>query len=139
MSHEFRPGEVISYPYLWAWQQQRGETEGRKQRPVCVVIAIRSASDGNTHLALLAITTQPPQTGRAALEVPEIERKRAGLSDLKQCWIMADEYNYDIVERSWYIEPGQDILGRFSKPFMVKIARLFAEARGRSGRVNRLD
>ncbi|MBY5412804.1 hypothetical protein HFO98_31140 [Rhizobium leguminosarum] len=33
MSHEFRPGEVISYPYLWAWQQQRGETEGRKQRP----------------------------------------------------------------------------------------------------------
>lgn len=29
MSHEFRPGEVITYPYLWAWQQQRGETEGR--------------------------------------------------------------------------------------------------------------
>lgn len=52
---------------------------------------------------------------------------------------MADEYNYDIVERSWYIEPDQDILGRFSKPFMVKIARLFAEARGRTGRVNRLD
>src|SRR3954466_5396947 len=84
MSHEFRPGEVISYPYLWAWQQQRGETEGRK-RPVCVVIAIRSATDGNTHLALLAITTQPPQAGRIALEIPEIERKRAGLSDLKQC------------------------------------------------------
>lgn len=37
---------------------------------------------------------------------------------------MADEYNYDIVERSWYIEPDQDILGRFSKSFMVKIARL---------------
>jgi hypothetical protein len=127
MSREFRPGEVISYPYLWAW------------RPVCVVIAIRSAADGNTHLALLAITTQPPQTGRSALEIPEIERKRARLSDLKQCWIMADEYNYDIVERSWYIEPGQDIIGRFSKPFMVKIARLFAETRGRTGRVNRLD
>jgi hypothetical protein len=139
MSREFRPGEVISYPYLWAWQQQRGETEGRKQRPVCVVIAIHSAKDGNTHLALLAITTQPPQTGRIALEIPDIERKRAGLGDLKQCWIMVDEYNYDIVERSWYIEPDQDILGRFSKSFMVKIARLFAEARGRTGRVNRLD
>src|SRR5689334_3180926 len=97
MSHEFRPGEVFSYPYLWAWQQQRGETEGRKPRPVCVVIAIRSASDGNSHLALLAITTQPPQTGRIALEIPDIERKRAGLSDLKQCWIMVDEYSYDIV------------------------------------------
>lgn len=139
MSREFRPGEVISYPYLWAWQQQRGETEGRKQRPVCVVIAIRGTSDGNTHLALLAITTQPPQAGRSALEIPDIERKRAGLGDLKQSWIMVDEYNYDIVERSWYIEPDQAILGRFSKSFMVKIAGMFAEERSRSGRVNRLD
>ncbi|MBB3747008.1 hypothetical protein FHX10_006561 [Rhizobium sp. BK591] len=139
MSREFRPGEVISYPYLWAWQQQRGETEGRKQRPVCVVIAIRGTSDGNTHLALLAITTQPPQAGRSALEIPDIERKRAGLGDLKQSWIMVDEYNYDIVERSWYIEPDQQILGRFSKSFMVKIAGMFADARSRSGRVNRLD
>jgi len=63
MSREFRPGEVISYPYLWAWKQQRGETEGRKQRPVCVVFAIRSAADGNTHLALLAITTPTAADG----------------------------------------------------------------------------
>ncbi|WP_105404754.1 hypothetical protein [Neorhizobium sp. T7_12] len=139
MSREFRPGEVISYPYLWAWQQQHGETEGGKQRAVCVVVAIRGASDGNTHLALLAITTQPPQAGRAALEIPHIERKRAGLGDLKQSWITVDEYNYDIVERSWYIEPNQDTLGRFSKSFMIKIAGLFAEARGRSSRVNRFD
>lgn len=139
MSREFRSGEVISYPYLWAWKQQRGETEGRKQRPVCVVIAIRGTSDGNTHLALLAITSQPPQAGRSALEIPDIERKRAGLGDLKQSWIMVDEYNYDVVERSWYIEPDQDILGRFSKSFMVKIAGMFAEARSRTARVNRLD
>lgn len=51
MSREFRLGEVISYPYLWAWQQQRGETEGRKRRPVCVVVAIRNAADGNTYLS----------------------------------------------------------------------------------------
>lgn len=138
MSREFRPGEVISYPYLWAWQQ-RGETEGRKQRPVCVVIEIRSAGDGNTHLALLAITSQPPQAGRIAPEIPDIERKRAGLGDLKQSWIMVDEYNYDIVERFWYIEPDQAILGRFSKSFMVKIAGLFAQARGGAERVNRFD
>jgi hypothetical protein len=112
---------------------------GRKQRPVCVVVAIRNAAGGNTHLALLVITTQPQQTRRIALEIPEIERKRAGLSDLKHCWIMVDEYNYDIVERSWYMSPIRTLLGRFSKPFMVKTARLFAEARGRTGRVNRLD
>lgn len=84
MGREFRPGEVISYPYLWAWQQERGETEGRKQRPVCVVIAIRNAADGNTHILLLAITTQPPQAGRIALEIPDIERRRAGLDDLSR-------------------------------------------------------
>ncbi|MDR9772107.1 hypothetical protein RJJ65_05435 [Rhizobium hidalgonense] len=139
MSHEFRPGEVISYPYLWAWQQQRGETEGRKPRPVCIVIAIRSARDGNTHLVLLAITTQPPQAGRIALEIPDIERRRAGLGDLKQSWIVVDEYNYDIVEHSWYIEPYQAVLGRFSKSFVMKIAALFAKVRSQSGQVKRFD
>lgn len=42
----------------------------------------------------------PPQAGRVAVEIPDIERKRAGLSDLKQSWIMVDGYNYDVVERS---------------------------------------
>ncbi|ACI57638.1 hypothetical protein GGI64_001495 [Rhizobium leguminosarum] len=139
MSREFRPGEVISYPYLWARQQQRGETEGRKQRPVCVVVALRNAGDGNTHLVLLAISTQPPQAGRVALEIPDIERRRAGLGDLKQSWIVIDEYNYDIVEQSWYIEPHQEALGRFSKSFVMKIAAMFAKARSQSGRVKRFD
>ncbi|AGS24188.1 hypothetical protein [Rhizobium etli] len=139
MSHEFRPGDVISYPYLWAWQQQRGETEGRKQRPVRVVVAIRSVADGNTHLVLLAITTQPPQAGRVALEIPDIERRRAGLGDLKQSWIIIDEYNYDVVEQSWYIEPYQKALGRFSKSFMMKIAAMFVKARSQLGRVKRFD
>lgn len=108
-------------------------------RPVCVVVAIRSAADGNTHLLLLAITTQPPNAGRIALEVPDIERRRAGLGDLKQSWIVVDEYNYDIVERSWYIEPHQDSLGRFSKSFVMRIAAVFAKARNASSRVSRLE
>ncbi|MBP0440439.1 hypothetical protein [Tianweitania sediminis] len=138
MSHEFLPGLVIAYPYLWAWQQERGETEGRKVRPTCVVIAMRS-DGGFTHLALLAITTQPPRPGRTALDIPEIERKRAGLGDLKQCWIVVDEYNYDVVERSWYIEPGSNTLGRFSKTFVARIASAFIEARQSGQRVSRLD
>jgi hypothetical protein len=52
---------------------------------------------------LLAITTQPPQAERIALEIPDIERRRAGIGDLKQSWIVVDEYNHDIVEHSWYI------------------------------------
>ncbi|MBB5577143.1 hypothetical protein [Rhizobium paranaense] len=124
MGVKFRPGEVITYPSLWAWQPQCGETEGRKPRPVCVIIAIGSSA-GDKHLALLAITTQPPQADR--------------IGDLKQSWIVIDEYNYDIVERSWYIGSDQDVLGRFSKSFLMKIAAAFAQARGPSGRVSRID
>ncbi|MET3858705.1 hypothetical protein ABIE40_005862 [Rhizobium sp. OAE497] len=87
---------------------------------------------------LFAITTQPPQTGRAALEIPEIERKRADLSDLKQCWIMADEYIYDIVKRSRYFEPGQDALGLPQIPH-GEDRKTVAGTRGRSGRVNSLN
>ena len=131
---------MISYSYLWAWQDERGETEGRKTRPICVVVAVRGANDGLTHLALLAITTQPPQTDRIALEVPDIECRRAGLSDLKRCRIVVDEYNYDVAERSWYIEPDGKALGRFSKAFMMTIATAFAEALRKSGhRVNRTE
>ncbi|TCN17236.1 hypothetical protein [Sinorhizobium americanum] len=140
MSREFLPGQVIIYPYLWAWQQQRGETEGRKGRPTCVVVAVRGTNDGLTHLALLAITTQPPQADRVTLEVSDIECRRAGLTDFKRCWIVVDEYNYDVAERSWYIEPETKTLGRFSKAFMMKIAAAFAEASRKSGRrVNRTE
>lgn len=86
------------------------------------------------------MTTQPPQTDRAALEIPDTEARRAGLSDLKRCWVMVDEYNYDVAEHSWYIEPDKKKLGRFSKAFMMKIAAAFGEASRHSGRrINRMD
>ena len=31
MSREYLPGQIIAYPYLWAWQQDRGETEGQEE------------------------------------------------------------------------------------------------------------
>lgn len=138
MSRELLPGQIIAYPYLWAWQQERGETEGRKTRPTCVVVAVRGTHDGLTHLALLAITTQPPHHGRVTLDIPDIERRRVGLGDLKRCWIVVDEYNYDVAERSWYIEPGSHVIGRFSKAFVMKIATAFAKAQS-GRRVDRLD
>lgn len=61
MSREFLAGLIIAYPYLWAWQNDRGETEGRKSSPTCVVIALRGAPDR----LLLAVTTHPPQSWMA--------------------------------------------------------------------------
>jgi hypothetical protein len=126
MSADLRSGAIIQYPYLWRWQRQRGETEGRKERPVCVVIAVRNPRDDLTHLALLAISSRPPGADQTALEVPEIECRRAGLSDLKRAWITVSEFNYDIAERSYYLDVNQPPLGRFSRPFMMRLAAAFA-------------
>lgn len=122
MSRKLRSGDIVRYPYLWKWQRDRGESEGRKDRPVCVVIAVHSSRDDATHLALLAISSRPPTADQVALEVPEIECRRGGLSEFKQAWISVSEYNYDIAERSYYLDPAQPAIGRFSKPFMMRLA-----------------
>ena len=120
MSREFRPSAIVLYPYLWKRQHTQGETEGRKDRPVCVVVAVRGQLDNLTSLALLAISSQPSAAQQAALEVPEIECRRAGLSQFKKAWVTISEYNYDVAERSFYLDPAQPVIGRFSKSFMMQ-------------------
>jgi hypothetical protein len=118
-------GDIIEdYPYLWLRQRDRGEIEGRKARPVCVALAI-SDSKGMTHLALLPISGQPPGVDQRALELPPIEVRRAGLSEWKRAWVYISEYNYDIAERSFYLEPGADARKKLSSRFMALILREF--------------
>lgn len=134
---DLRPGTVIAYPYLWRWQSDRGETAGRKDRPVCVVVAVHGR-DALTHLALLAISSRPPSSGQVAIEVPEIERKRAGLSDFHEAWVTIGEYNYDVAERSYFLEAGDPVLGRFGRAFVRKIAAATAASIGAGrGRIDR--
>lgn len=121
MLFDLKPGTVIRYPYLWRREAQRGETEGRKIRPVCLAIAM--PHKGKTYLFLLPISSQPPAGGQTALEVPELELRRIGLSEAKQAWITVSEFNRDIAEDSFYYEPGVKALGRFSNPFLLKILK----------------
>ena len=58
------PGLVIRYPYLWKREHDRGETEGRKDRPVCLAISL--AMKGDTYLYLLPISSQQPAAGQTA-------------------------------------------------------------------------
>ena len=113
-------GAVIHYPYLWRWQRDRGESEGRKERPVCLMLAIRQGEE--THLVLLAISGTLPASDQTTLVIPPLERRRAGLKEWKEAWITVSEYNYDIAERSFYYEPEPQVLGQFSKAFLGKIA-----------------
>ena len=118
-SSDIRQGLVLSYPYLWRWQAERGETAGRKDRPVCIALPLRKGR--LTHLFLLAITGTRPDKGRAALEIPEIEKRRAGLKEWKQGWVIVDECNYDIAERSFHLDLTSAPLGRFSEAFTDQI------------------
>ncbi|WP_306051551.1 hypothetical protein [Oceaniradius stylonematis] len=117
---------VIRYPYLWAREARRGETEGRKERPVAVGVRM-PRPDGDLVL-FFPITTQQPETSRFAVEIPAMEKRRAGLDTDLRLWIVFDEFNTDIIGRSFYLEPEPPI-GRFSKAFFLPLLREFVARR----------
>ena len=132
-------GEVFHYSYLWRREHVAGETEGRKKRPVCVAVTTKNA-DGETILFIVPITTQPPISGRQVLSVPILEAKRAGLDTAKPCWVMLDELNFDVFEKSYVFED-RTPLGAFGKSFTAQIQKtlLAAVRAGAAVSVNRLD
>ena len=119
---ELQTGVVISYPFLWLREAEKGETEGRKPRPTAV--ALRLIRPGGDAVVLLPITTQPPVGNRAAVEVPDTEKQRAGLEVGTRCWIVLDEFNTDIIGKSFYLEPERP-LGAFSRAFFQPVAKAF--------------
>jgi hypothetical protein len=132
---DIRTGAVIRYPYLWVREAARGETEGRKFRPCAV--GVRLARPGGVDLILLfPITTKSPERGSFAVEIPETEKRRAGLDRDIRLWIVLDEFNEDIVGGSFFLEP-QPPLGHFSKAFFLPVLREFIARRSRSRGVSR--
>ena len=66
-------GQVFDYHFLWKWQAERGETEGRKKRPSCVVVVV--TNQAGQHVMFIApITSKSPAPGRTALESPRLRR-----------------------------------------------------------------
>jgi len=126
-----RPGAVIDYPYLWALERDAGETEGRKARPTCVVVSLATAS-GEHLVALLAITSQTPRDADTAVEVPALELRRAGLAGHRRAWVITDEFNTDILERSWCYAPNAR-RGAFSPAFLAQILKAFRPTLARRG------
>lgn len=116
MTETYSTGDVFDFPYLWAWQDQRGETEGRKDRPCCLALVSRLPS-GKSRLFLIPITTVPPTADIASVLVPQIEAKRAGLDTHIKQWVILSEWNADVLEDSYYITH-EAPKGRFSKTFL---------------------
>lgn len=138
MANKPAPGEVFLYPFLWKREQISGETEGRKKRPVCIAVTV-ATQDGETLVFILPITTQPPLPNRHAIEVPQIESQRTGLEVHVRKWIMLDEINTDVPERS-YVWDDRKPLGAFSATFTAKVrSNLLALAKaGRAAVVDRM-
>jgi hypothetical protein len=126
---------VIRFPYLWVPEAERGETEGRKSRPVAVGVRI-TRPKGEDLLVLFPITSQPPAPERFSAEIPEMEKRRAGLDVTLRLWIILDEYNQDTIGQSFYLEP-QPPLGRFSKAFFLPLMTEFIARRTKARGVNR--
>jgi hypothetical protein len=112
-------GDIWEYPYLWAWQADHGETEGRKSRP-CALTLISRKQDKLTEVILVPITTKEPVAGSHFVEVPQIEKRRAGLDERLGLWVICDEFNSDMPEHSYYFEPGGRI-GAFSIKFTKQV------------------
>jgi hypothetical protein len=123
-------GSVIRFPYLWAREAAAGQSEGRKPRPVAVGVRI-SKPNGEDVLMLFAISTKEPGHDRFAAEIPDTEKRRAGLDGTIRLWIILDEYNQDVIDQSFYLEP-EPPLGRFSKVFFLPLLREFIARRAKS-------
>lgn len=94
-----------------------------------MLLPVQKTGSKETVLYLLAVSTVPPTDRDGAIEVPEIERRRAGLSEWKaRCWVYVNEYNRDVAERSFYLDPAVDPIGAFGASFVTKIAVAFKAA-----------
>jgi hypothetical protein len=116
-------GLVILYNYLWAREYDRQEESGRKARPACVQIIIARGTSG-TVVALFPITSQSPHANRTALEIPEMEARRIGLSI--PSWVIVDEWNLDDLAKSPHIADIRPI-GSLSPAFMNRVRRAAAD------------
>ncbi|MDD9718717.1 hypothetical protein PVW48_18295 [Dinoroseobacter sp. PD6] len=121
-------GQVFDYHYLWKWQADRGETEGRKKRPSCVVIVVTNAA-GQHVLFIAPITSKSPDKNRSALPIPETEARRAKLATDVRLWVILDELNADVLEQSYTFEersPRGALSPAFTDAILREVQRLRA-------------
>lgn len=95
-----KPANVLSYAYLWRHEAAEGQEEGRKNRPVVVVVARRSIGD-RTEVMVVPVTTQAPRDPKDGFEIPASVKRALGL-DAERCWVLVTELNH-------FIWPGPDV------------------------------
>ncbi len=95
------PGLVISYAYLWDYEAQGGQDEGRKDRPCVIALAVQRQQDGETVVTVLPVTHRAPSNSGAAVEIPHAVKKHLGLDEARS-WVVVSEGDQ-------FIWPGYDL------------------------------
>jgi len=124
---DIKTGSVIDYPYLWSHEEAAGKTEGRKLRPTAVGLRVPVSGKPDL-LFLFPITSRPQPSKRFCVEIPEIEKRRAGLDVDVRLWLVLDDYNLDAVGASYYLEPNSK-KGTLSKKFLEPLLDEFVRRR----------
>lgn len=119
-------GQVWRYPYLWSHEVDTGRKEGVKQRPTAVSL-LTTNKDGEAVVMLVPLTTLEPENNPFAIEVPEIEMRRAGLDPSVRAWVIANEYNFEAYKRTYYLEP-RALKGEFTSMFIKLVQGKMVEA-----------
>jgi hypothetical protein len=114
-----QPGDVFDYPFLWAVDAERGLDNPKDRRTTLALLAKRDDEE-STHLLLLGIT-DAPRPDQVWLDVPPIERRRAGLSVDRPAYVVVSEYDYDVLPGSHDYNPQSKTYGRFSAAFVAEI------------------
>lgn len=121
---DFKSGVVIRYEYLRVRDAKRLETD----KPRKVAVGVRLARPDGDLLYLFPITKTSPRPDQFAVEIPTMEKRRAGLDIDLRLWIVLGEYNVERIGHSYYLEP-MPPLGAFSKAFFLPLTRDFVVRR----------
>lgn len=77
---EIQTATVIRYPYLWSREAGKGETEGRKDRPVAVGVRIPRA--GGDLVLFFPITTKQPERAGSRRRYQQSKSAAPGLMSI---------------------------------------------------------
>lgn len=91
---DLREGDMIIYPFLWAWEVAQGITQASKSRP-CMVALRRERKDNSPVVVILPITTRPQAAREGYVALPQSELRRAGLNGLRPQGIMTRDCNIE--------------------------------------------
>ena len=119
-------GAVFAYPFQWSDERH---VENPKSRTTCLAIRRKTAifrGSAIVHLFLLGISDRP-RPHQTAIEIPPMEKRRAGLHEDRPAFVVISEYNYDALPHSWHYEPNSTDYGSFSPAFTERVRRDFLQ------------